>query len=108
MAKANILVVDSDEGFGYMLKEGLQNSGQYAAKWVHSGSEALQVVAEDKFDLVIIDMALTDMSPVKLVQAIREAKNGMRIMKHGRACYTLSQTTHSMWSPAGIWWRRLT
>ncbi|GIK43324.1 MAG: hypothetical protein BroJett011_71570 [Chloroflexota bacterium] len=80
MAKANILVVDSDEGFGFMLKEGLQNSGQYTARWVHSGSDALQAVIEQAFDLVIIDMALTDMPPAKLVQAIREAKNGMRIM----------------------------
>jgi CheY-like chemotaxis protein len=80
MAKANILVVDSDEGFGFMLKEGLQNSGHYTAKWVHSGSEALQAVVEEAFDLVIIDMGLADMPPAKLIQAVREAKNGTRIM----------------------------
>lgn len=80
MAKANILVIDSDEGFGFMLKEGLQNSGHYTAKWVHSGSEALQAVVEEAFDLVIIDMGLADMPPAKLIQAVREAKNGMRIM----------------------------
>lgn len=80
MAKANILVVDSDEGFGFMLKEGLQNSGHYTAQWVHSGSEALQAVVEEVFDLVIIDMGLADMPPPKLIQAIREAKSGMRIM----------------------------
>ncbi len=80
MAKANILVVDSDEGFGFMLKEGLQNSGQYTAKCVHTGSDALQAVIEAAFDLVIIDMALVDMPPAKLVQAVREAKSGMRIM----------------------------
>lgn len=80
MAKANILVVDSDEGFGFMLKEGLQNSGQYTAKCVHTGSDALQTVAGEAYDLVIIDMALTDMPPAKLVHAIREVKNGMRIM----------------------------
>lgn len=80
MAKANILVVDSDEGFGFMLKEGLQNSGHYTAKWVHSGSDALQAVVEEAFDLVIIDMGLADMPPPKLIQAIREAKSGMRIM----------------------------
>jgi CheY-like chemotaxis protein len=63
-----------------MLKEGLQNSGQYTAKCVHSGNDALQAVVEQAFDLVIIDMALTDMPAAKLVQGIREAKNGMRIM----------------------------
>ena len=55
MAKPNILVVDSDEGFGTMLKEGLQNSGHYSATCAHSGSDALQAVVEQNFDLVIID-----------------------------------------------------
>ena len=32
MATPNILVVDSDEGFGNMLKEGLNNSGKYQAQ----------------------------------------------------------------------------
>ena len=80
MALPNILVIDSDEGFGNMLKDGLVNSGHYRATCVHSGSNALEAVVEDQFDLVIIDMALTDMSPITLVQAIREAKNNMRIM----------------------------
>jgi len=80
MTLPNILVIDSDEGFGNMLKDGLVNSGHYQARCVHSGSNALEAVVEDQFDLVIIDMALTDMSPITLVQAIREAKNNMRIM----------------------------
>ena len=80
MALPNILVIDSDEGFGNMLKDGLVNSGHYRARCVHSGSNALEAVVEDQFDLVIIDMALTDMSPITLVQAIREAKNSLRIM----------------------------
>jgi DNA-binding response OmpR family regulator len=63
-----------------MLKDGLVNSGHYQAKCVHSGSNALEAVVEDQFDLVIIDMALTDMSPITLVQAIREAKSNMRVI----------------------------
>ncbi|MBN1217624.1 MAG: response regulator [Anaerolineae bacterium] len=80
MTVPNILVIDSDEGFGNMLKEGLQSSRQYRAKCVHTGSNALESVVEEPFDLVIIDMGLADMSPITLVQAIREAKNNMRIM----------------------------
>ncbi|MEW5959145.1 MAG: hypothetical protein AB1801_15555, partial [Chloroflexota bacterium] len=60
MAKPNILVVDSDEGFGLMLKEGLENSGHYSSQCVHSGGDALQAVVEHGFDLVIVDMALAD------------------------------------------------
>ena len=80
MAAPNILVVDPDEGFGFMLKEGLQNTGQYSATWVHTGSDALQAVVERSFDLVIIDVAVSDMPPPQLVQAIRDAKNGIKIM----------------------------
>ena len=80
MTVPNILVIDSDEGFGNMLKEGLMSSGQYRAKCVHTGSNALEAVVEEPFDLVIIDMGLSDMSPLTLVQAIREAKGSMRIM----------------------------
>jgi len=80
MAKPNILVVDSDEGFGFMLKDGLQNSGLYTATWVETGSQALQAVVEQSFDLVIIDVMLTDMDPATLIKGVRDAKNGIRIM----------------------------
>lgn len=80
MATAHILVVDSDDGFGSMLTEALRNSGLYTARRVQTGGDALQAVVEETFDLVIIDTALADMAPATLVHAIREAKNGMRIM----------------------------
>lgn len=80
MALPNILVVDSEEGFGLMLKEGLENSGHYKATCVHTASDALEAVVEEHFDLVIIDMGLTDMSPADLVKAVRDAKQETRIM----------------------------
>lgn len=80
MSQPNILVVDNDEGFGFMLKDGLNNTGQFAAAWVDSGSDAIQAVVEDKFDLVIIDVGLPDMKPEQLVQAIRHTKNATKIM----------------------------
>jgi len=63
-----------------MLREGLQNSGHYNAVWAQSGSEALQAVVEQNFDMVIIDVGLTDMNPATLVSAIRDTKNGIKIM----------------------------
>lgn len=80
MAKPNILVVDCDEGFGLMLKEGLENSGLYHSLWVQTGSDALQSVIEAHFDLIIIDVALVDMTPLTLIKAVREAKEEMKIM----------------------------
>jgi CheY-like chemotaxis protein len=80
MAKPNILVVDSDEGFGMMLTEGLQNAGDYTAALVNSGADALQSIVESQYDLVIIDVAIEDMKPATLINAIREAKDGIKIM----------------------------
>ncbi|MCG3208239.1 MAG: hypothetical protein FOGNACKC_01842 [Anaerolineae bacterium] len=80
MVKPNILVVDSDEGFGVMLAEGLQNSGHYIATCVHTGSDALQAVVEQNFDMVIVDVGLVDMKPMMLIKAIRDAKNDIKIM----------------------------
>ncbi len=80
MVKSNILVVDSDEGFGFMLKGGLDGSGHYNAVWLETGSEALQAIVEQNFDLVIIDVGLVDMAPSLLVKAIRDAKPGIKIM----------------------------
>ncbi len=80
MATPNILVVDSDEGFGNMLKEGLSNSGYYQAQWAPTGHDALQSLVTAPFDLVIIDMALTDIPPLHLLYAVRKIKKDMRVM----------------------------
>lgn len=80
MATPNILVVDSDDGFGNMLTEGLNSSGYYQARWMQTGHEALQCLVTTQFDLVIIDMALTDIPPLHLAQAVRKIKKDMRIM----------------------------
>ncbi len=63
-----------------MLKEGLENSGHYSAHCVHTGGDALQAVVEENFDLIIVDVALTDMSPGTLIKAVHEAKNELKIM----------------------------
>jgi DNA-binding response OmpR family regulator len=80
MVKPNILVVDSDEGFGVMLAEGLQNSGQFISTCVHSGGDALQAIVEQSFDLVIIDVATSDIKPATLITAVREAREDIKIM----------------------------
>jgi CheY-like chemotaxis protein len=80
MSTPSILVVDSDEGFGFMLKEGLNNTGQYQAIWVQTGKDALKAIIKANFDLVIIDIGLSDMPAIKLVQGIRHTKSGTKIM----------------------------
>jgi CheY-like chemotaxis protein len=76
----NILVVDSNKAFATMLKEGLETTASYKVVLAHTGSDALEAVVENPFDMVIVDMGLADVKPVRLVKAIREAKPSMRLM----------------------------
>ena len=76
----SILVVDSDDAFSTILKEGLESTGEYRVSTVHAGGDALESVVERPFDMVIVDMGLPDVKPVTLVRAIREAKPSMRLM----------------------------
>ena len=77
---ANILIVDSDEAFATILKEGLETNQLYKAKIATSGEEALEAIVEQPFDMTIVDMGLPDIEGSTLVKAIREAKPTMRIM----------------------------
>ena len=76
----SILVVDSDDAFATILKEGLESTGEYRVSAVHAGGDALESVIEHSFDVVIVDMGLSDVEPTKVVRAIREAKPSMRLM----------------------------
>jgi len=76
----SILVVDSDDAFATILKEGLESTGEYRVSAVHAGGDALESVIEQAFDMVIVDLGLSDVEPTKVVRAIREAKPSMRLM----------------------------
>ncbi len=76
----SILVVDGDQAFATILKEGLEATGDYQITLTHEGSDALESVVEQSFDMVIVDMGLQDVKPATLVKAIREAKPSMRLM----------------------------
>lgn len=76
----SILVVDGDDAFATILKEGLEITGEYQVATVKAGGDALESVVEQPFDMVIVDMGLADVEPVRLVRAIREAKPSMRLM----------------------------
>jgi CheY-like chemotaxis protein len=72
--------VDNNRAFSTILKEGLETSGAYEVTLAHTGGDALEAVVEKPFDMVIVDMGLTDVEPARLVKAIREAKPAMRLM----------------------------
>jgi CheY-like chemotaxis protein/predicted regulator of Ras-like GTPase activity (Roadblock/LC7/MglB family) len=75
-----ILIVDSSLAFAMMLKEMLEVNGDCQATVVASGSDALQAIVEQQFNLVIVDMGINDIPPVTMIKAIREARPTMRVM----------------------------
>ncbi len=80
MTLPRILVIDPDEGFGNMLKDGLQGTGYYEVKWVDNGKDAVKSVRAEDFDLTIMDIGVSDIAPHKLIQGLRHFKKDIRIM----------------------------
>jgi len=76
----SILIVDGDDAFATILKEGLETTGEYRVATAQAGGDVLESVVEQPFDMVIVDMGLSDVEPMRLVKAIREAKPSMRLM----------------------------
>lgn len=80
MVEQRILLVDSNDAFATMLKEGLESSGPYQVITVSSGTKALDILVRDRIDLAIIDMGLEDMDGPTLVQSLRQSKPDLSIM----------------------------
>lgn len=79
---AHILVVDPNEAFATMLKDLLEREGGYQVTVASRGSDALALVAQDAFDLSIVDMDLdpADMGYRELVLGLRQAQPSMRLV----------------------------
>jgi CheY-like chemotaxis protein len=66
---ANILVVDDELEIGLMLQEVLERDG-YRVTLAAGGANALTLLAEGRFDLVLSDLRMADGNGVELYQAI--------------------------------------
>lgn len=72
MIKANILIVDDDPAVRFTLEETLERDGHHVVS-VESGEKALGRIAEQTFDLALIDLRLEGMDGVAVLQKLREA-----------------------------------
>lgn len=68
--RLNILVVDDDHSMAKTLTDILRVKG-YAAEAAHSGTEALEKVAEVSFDCVLSDIKMPGINGVELYRAIK-------------------------------------
>jgi CheY-like chemotaxis protein len=73
MAK-RILIVDDDELVLIALRELLRPAG-YVVETVSSGSQALERLSKEMFDLLILDIIMPEMDGFELCKRIREKEN---------------------------------
>jgi DNA-binding NtrC family response regulator len=71
--KLRILIVDDDQRMAKTLKDIFTVKG-YEAESVHSGSEALDKIAEAQFDCVLTDIKMPEMNGVELYKKIKETQ----------------------------------
>ncbi len=80
MSKDTVLILDSNEAFATILKEGLEQGGEYQATITSSGDQALQSLSAAPFDLVIVDLGLEDPDGAAFARALREQYPDQRMM----------------------------
>ena len=74
-AHAKILVVDDDASYAGLLVDCFTGLG-FQVVYARSGGEALQLVAELKPDIVLLDIIMPEMDGFKVCQKIRELPEG--------------------------------
>lgn len=70
MAK-RILVVDDNTEITDMVKTMLESS-PYSCVTVNSGQECLELLQNERFDLILLDMAMPDMSGLDVLAKLKE------------------------------------
>ncbi|MGH2592639.1 MAG: response regulator [Anaerolineae bacterium] len=75
-----ILIVEPDEAFAALLKQGLQADREYRVVAVSDGPSALAALQSNVFDLVIVDVGMTAPEPRLMLRAIRSIRAELPIM----------------------------
>lgn len=70
LADKNILFVEDDEFIGDVITHHLQKAGALF-KWVRDGRDALEMLKENSFDIILTDIVMEGMSGVEMLKQIR-------------------------------------
>jgi len=69
--KLKLLVVDDEDSLRLLVHDELVNSG-YQVDTAESGERALELIAEKKFDIVILDIRMPGIDGLEVLKHIRE------------------------------------
>lgn len=70
---ASILVVDDDDAIADLIKDVLVQEG-HACALASSGPKALELLGKSRYDLVILDRNMPEMSGIQVLKTIRASK----------------------------------
>jgi len=77
--KANILLVEDEENLHETLKLNLEMEG-YSVTSAYDGNEAMKIVEEEYFDLIIMDVMLPEMDGISVTENIRLNNNNVPVL----------------------------
>jgi two-component system alkaline phosphatase synthesis response regulator PhoP len=77
--KSNILLVEDEENLHEALKLNLEMEG-YTVTSAYDGNEALKAVANEYFDLIILDVMLPEVDGITVAETIRTSHNEVPIL----------------------------
>ncbi len=79
MASERILIVDDEDGMRRLLSRVLTREG-YETSAVANGTEALRLVASERFDLVVTDIKMPEMDGLQLLAELKEYEPSLPII----------------------------
>ncbi len=71
MGKGRILVIDDDAFFRVLCSDMLAGCG-YSVKTASSGKEALAVLEDESFDIVVTDLVMPDLSGIEVLERVKQ------------------------------------
>ncbi len=72
MPTRRVLILDLNTDFADILRDGLEQAGKFVISIASTGQMAVEAMRGAKYDLAIIDAAVSDVSPAGLLERLRE------------------------------------
>jgi len=79
MPALHLLLIDDEESFRHTFQQTLTTQG-YVVDVCASGAESMGLLAENRYDIVLLDHAMPEMTGLNVLQWIRDRKNDVPVI----------------------------
>lgn len=70
----SVLLVDDDDSFRSVIKQVLTSTGKYRVRPCESGEQAIEMLRQERFDVVIVDYKMSGLTGLNVLQWMHEEK----------------------------------